>query len=48
MDELAKTMAAVYYRLVYSNKVKTVDEIPERYREAVEEYRKNKEESNNK
>lgn len=46
MDALTKIMASVYYRLVYINKVKTIEEVPEKYREALEEYRKNKEETN--
>lgn len=37
---VVKSMIAVYHRLVYDYGMKTLDEIPEQYRQPVEEYHK--------
>ena len=40
MTATERAIAATYYRLVYKLKLKPLDEVPEKYREILEEYRR--------
>lgn len=40
MTTTERALAAMYYRLVFVNKVKTLDDVPEQYRAILEEYRR--------
>lgn len=40
MTATERALAAMYYRLVYVNKVKSLDDVPDQYRAILEEYRR--------
>lgn len=45
MTQTERAIAKLYYRLVYQLKLKTLDDVPEIYRPALEEYRREVENS---
>lgn len=40
MTATERAIAAMYYRLIYIQKLKKISDVPEQYRKALEQYRK--------